>query len=258
MNAERLRLVDQLEQVERDLVELDDQLDAGELDAETHARLVASYRAEADQLRRLIAEAPDEAESAVAAVPARSRKRVLVGAAILVAGVVVVSFLGVRSLQDRPSNALNGVVGDVARSGGVDLDQVSNEEMEAVIADNPDIVGMRMALARRYFEEGTFDKALDHYMVVLEQEPNAEALANVGWMTFLSGRPDVAVTFEEQAIALDPGYTPAYWFLANVRMYGLDDPEGAVEPLRTLLSADGVPDDIRAQASEMLASGGGG
>jgi len=165
----------------------------------------------------------------------------------------VVAVFAISSLQDRPSDALGGVAGEVAAGAGVDLSEVTNEEMEAVVAANPEILGMRMALARRYFEAGEFDKALDHYMVVLEQEPNAEALANVGWMTFLSGRPDVAEPFAERAIELDPSYGPAYWFLANIRFVGLDDPDGAVEPLERLLEIENLPDEIRTEAEAMLA-----
>ncbi len=115
-----------------------------------------------------------------------------------------------------------------------------------------------MALAARYFEAGEFDDALPHYMTVLEQDPdNAEALANVGWMTHLSGRPDVGVAFVERAIAAAPDHAQAYWFLANIRFHGLDDPAGAVEPLERLLTYEGLPDEIRTQAEALLAEARG-
>ncbi|HHC08459.1 MAG TPA: tetratricopeptide repeat protein [Actinobacteria bacterium] len=251
MNVEVLRLRDRLEQVERDLVEVDEQLVAGELDEATHARLTAAYRAEREEILAALAGTAEEPEATEDVGP--SRRRMLVGGAILAVGMAVVAVFAISSLQDRPSDALGGVAGEVAAGAGVDLSEVTNEEMEAVVAANPEILGMRMALARRYFEAGEFDKALDHYMVVLEQEPNAEALANVGWMTFLSGRPDVAEPFAERAIELDPSYGPAYWFLANIRFVGLDDPDGAVEPLERLLEIENLPDEIRTEAEAMLA-----
>ncbi len=45
-----------------------------------------------------------------------------------------------------------------------DLDNVTNEEMEKVITDNPDIYPMRIALANRYFDEINYSNALPHYM----------------------------------------------------------------------------------------------
>jgi tetratricopeptide (TPR) repeat protein len=111
---------------------------------------------------------------------------------------------------------------------------------------------MRLALARRYFDAGEFTPALDHYMIILDTEQNPEALANVGWMTYLSGRPDVAATFVEESLVRDPSYLPAIWFLANIRFEGLDDPAGAREPLERLIAADGVPDDVRGAAEAML------
>ena len=44
------------------------------------------------------------------------------------------------------------------------LSNVSNDEMEAVISENPDIHPMRMALANRYFDEVNYSEALPHYM----------------------------------------------------------------------------------------------
>jgi tetratricopeptide (TPR) repeat protein len=125
--------------------------------------------------------------------------------------------------------------------------------MEEVVAANPEIVGMRLALARRYFEAGEFDQAIDHYMIVLEQEQDPEALANVGWMTYLSDRPDVALGYLERAIALEPDFAQAYWFLANIR-YALGDTEGAIEPLEQLLAFDAVPDEVRREAEAALAA----
>ena len=104
---------------------------------------------------------------------------------------------------------------------------------------------MRLALARRYMEANDFSSALDHYMIVLEGGQHPEALANVGWMTYLSGRPDVAVSFVEQALAVQPDYPLAYWYLATIRFDGLGDLPGAVEPLRALLSYDDLPADMR-------------
>jgi tetratricopeptide (TPR) repeat protein len=256
VNAERLRIEDQLAQVEADLAELDEQVEAGEIDEETAAGLRVNYRSEADGLRDRLARfdgaaaASQDADAAVAVpVPGRSRRRMLIGGAILAVGGIVIAAVAITSANSSPSNAVAGVAAEDAEG----LASVSSEEMEEVVAANPEIVGMRLALARRYFEAGEFDQAIDHYMIVLEQEQDPEALANVGWMTYLSDRPDVALGYLERAIALEPNFAQAYWFLANIR-YALGDTEGAIEPLEQLLAFDAVPDEVRREAEAALAA----
>ncbi len=85
--------------------------------------------------------------------------------------------------------------------------EVTDEELEQVVAENPEITGMRLALAERYFVAGEFDRAVDHYLVVLEQDPeNVAALAAVGWMTHLSGSLRRGATYVERALAIEPDY----------------------------------------------------
>ncbi len=231
-------LVELLGAVNADLAELEVQEALGELDATDAARLRATYEAEAEAL----------AHAEPVAAPPVDRRRVLVGAAILVLGAAALTVGVVAVADDRaPGDLITG------GTGGVSLDDVSNEEMELVIAENPEIVGMRLALAARYFEASEFSDALRHYLYILDRQDNAEALANVGWMTFLSGDPDTAVRFVERALDVDADHLQAYWFLANIRFFGFDDASGAVAPLERLLAAEGVPDDIRAEAQSLLA-----
>ena len=245
-------LEDQLEQVERDLAEVDEQVAAGELDSQTADELRATYRSERS---RIVDEIDELAAMPAGDVPPRDRKRALIGVGLLLVAFLVVTVALLHTVQQRDPGELvtGGIASDVA-SGGVDLSQVSNEEMEDVVAANPNVPAMRLALARRYFEAGEFDDALDHYLVVLEQQPDdPEALASIGWMTFLSARADVAETYVERAIEIEPDYVQAYWFLGNIRLLGLGDAVGAVAPLERLLSYEGVPDDVRNQAEDLLA-----
>jgi hypothetical protein len=251
VNAERVRLRDRLDQVELDLGDLDDQVDAGELDVVTADRLRATYVAERDEITRAL----DSIEAGAETVPSRrSRPRMMAGAAILAIGAVVVIVAAVVSLQDRDpgGSATGGIVDDVVEQGGVDLSTVTNEELEAVIAQNPDVVGMRLALARRYFDASDFSNALDHYMVVLEAGEHPEALANVGWMTHLSGRSDLAETFVARALVLAPKSPQVHWFMGVILYEGLGDACGAIAHFELVLSFDDLPGDVRAAAARMV------
>lgn len=240
---------EQIEQVERDLVEVDDQEKRGELDAATAASLRDTYRAELVRLHQELDEIGDDAAPA-----GPDRRRVTAGVVILLIGFAAVTALLLNTVRARePGELATGGIATDVMQGGVDLASVTNEEMEAIVAENPEIVGMRLALAGRYFEAGEFDQALPHFMTVLQQdEDNPEALASIGWMTHLSGRSDVAETFVERALVVAPEYAQAYWFLGNIRLFGLGDAEGSVAPFTRLLEFPGIPDDIRSQAEEFL------
>ena len=43
----------------------------------------------------------------------------------------------------------------------IDLDSVTNVQMEEVVEKNPQVLGMRMSLANRYLAEGDFSAALN-------------------------------------------------------------------------------------------------
>lgn len=250
MSTDRLRVEDQLAQVAADLADLDVQVADGEIDQGTAARLRATYVAEAETLRdRLFEASSGDGETA----GGRSRRRVIAGSAVLAVGIAVVIVVAVVSLQDDPpgGDATGGVVTDALTGEGVDLSSISNEQMEEVVAANPEVLGMRLALARRYFDDADFNSALPHYMYILERQQHPEALANVGWMTHLSDRPDVALPYVERALELEPDFPQALWFLGNILM-ALDRPDAAVVQLRSVLAYDDLPEDVRAAAEALL------
>jgi tetratricopeptide (TPR) repeat protein len=250
VSVQRARLEDRIDQATRDIADVGDQLAAGEFDGDTASRLRATYEAELRDLERELADL-EEAPPELAV--GRSRSRMVIGAAVLVIGVGAVTYGVVQSAE--PSGAAEGIVADALTTDGRDLSSITNEELEAVVAANPDIVGMRLALARRYFEAGELSDALGHYLEVVERQPHPEALANLGWITFLaSDEYEVAERYAEVALELAPDWTPAYWYLANIRYSGLGDAEGAMAALQQLLARDGVPDEIRSSATELLAS----
>ena len=110
--------------------------------------------------------------------------------------------------------------------------------MEAVIADNPDdpqINGMRLALADRYFEEESYQQAFEHYRIVLENDPATQEAARSGTdgLDDLSQRPAGArLESIERAIDLDPSYGEGRFFLGLVQLCGLGEYEAAAAPSR--------------------------
>ncbi len=249
MSARRAQLEAARAQAEADLADLEGQVADGEIDPATAERLGDVYRAEIAAADDDLAALTPDAEAAPPAA-GRSPRRMLAGALLLVGGAALVTFLAVQAVEPRAEGGI-ATGGLPEREAPRDLADVTNEEMEVVVAANPDIVPMRLALARRYVEAGDFTAALPHYLTILESEPNPEALAYVGWMAYLSGEADVGSRYLERALEQDADYAVALWFLANVRFDGLGDAAGTVDLIDRLLELPDLPPEVQAAAEQL-------
>ncbi len=254
---ERRRLEDQLAQIARDLEELDAQVADGEIDDATRFDLAAAYEAEAAPLHARLAtlDDPAGADTADSAQPPPAgpdRRRALLGAGALLAGVAVVSFAVVR-MADDGRDAM-----DVPTPPPIDFENVTVDELENVVARNPEIVGMRLALAQLYMQQGDVPSAVVHFGEVLERERNPEALAWLGYISFEVNELDTARNYLTEALTLQPNYPQAEWWLANLFYYGYQQPADAIPHLEAVLDSADLPPDIRAEAEAMLAAAGVG
>ncbi len=199
---------------------------------------------------------PGPGTAAQDAPAGRSRARLVAGGAALVlvfAGIVVVA---ANSLQDRPAAAAGAA--DIDQQ---DLSEVSNETMEAVIAanaDDPQVNGMRLALAERYFDAGDYRSAFPHYLVVAEDpqasEPEAiTALVRLGWMAY-DGNGEVATATRliDEALAIDPESPVARYVRARVVWCGSGDTQAAVETFEGLLADPDLAAETRDQVETDL------
>lgn len=136
-----------------------------------------------------------------------------------------------------------------------DLSKVTEAEMEAVIDANPEVVGMRLALARRYLDKEQYDKAAEHYGEALKQDPgNPDVQGQSGWLLFKMGRPAEALRFVDRALQIDPGSQDRLWFRANILLEGRNDPAGALEVLRELEELGDLPADLRDGVKNLMAT----
>lgn len=192
----------------------------------------------------------------------RSRIRLLVGASILVASFAGIVVVASTSLQNRPASASG-----VADLGQQDLTNVSNETMEAVIAanlDNPQINGMRLALAERYYDEGDYRSAFPHYLAVAESSQAtdseaAAALTRLGWMAY-EGNSEVetALRLLDQALAIEPGSPVALYLKGRVQWCGAGNAAAAFSLFEAVLDNPGLPDESRTEVEADLARAGAG
>ena len=243
--------------IEADIQDVGRQLAEEEIDAGTAGRLIERYRQELDSVEALMAEGAPEQERT-----GRSGRR-LAGTLLLIGAVIVVSVTAYLAIRPREGGFVTGNT-----ETPVDLSEVTNDQMEAVIAANPDVPGigpMRLSLADRYFEAGEFSNALPHYLGALDGDLDrtrrARALARVGWMSFESGNAGVARSYLDEALTMDDRYAEAHLFV-GLLLLAEEDASGALEHLEPLLDEDlhdGTREAIEARIAEarrMLGPGG--
>jgi len=246
----------------RDLEELAEQVEAGEIDEETAAGLEAGYRAELDEAERLLAAAEAGTRGTVSRAPqpeqggraaAGSPRNVLIGMLGVMIALTVVIVIAGRSGDDEVDSAAPPTTAapEIGSSGDPLAD------MEAAVAAHPESNEMRLVLAGMYFDSGQYLPAMENYMAVLENEPSPQeeslALARVGWMAYVTDQPATAVQYLEAALDIDPGYGEAKLFLGVVLLYGMEDPGAAIPVLEEVLEFPDLPEQLRPDVENMLA-----
>ena len=129
------------------------------------------------------------------------------------------------------------------------------EQLEQVVAAQPDDIEARRQLGDLHFAANRFDAALEQYLVVLERFPQqAQTLARAGWIAFEGGDSQTGHRLVSESLEIAERDPEALWYLAQIRLYGMDDAAGAVAPLRRLLQRDDLSAQLRRDARALLAA----
>ena len=159
-------------------------------------------------------------------------------------------------LQDRA-----GPTSGVASVELEDLDSVSNETMEAVISaniDDPQINGMRLALAERYYQLGDYGSAFPHYFTVAESEIATDgeavtALVRLGWMVWDgNGAAEPAIGMFDQALAIDAKSITARYLKGQVLWCGAGDTDAATALFAEILTNGDLAANMKARVEADL------
>ena len=175
--------------------------------------------------------------------PGRTRSVMRWTSGALGAGAVVALVVaGASHTTARPTLQPPSAGADAVPGTSRDLSTVTEAEMEQVIAANPNVIGMRLALAERYLDEGDVAGALRHTAVAVElpatDQDYERALRLHGWASALNGAPAAGAEYLRAALALSPTDRDALYFLAKVTYEGLHDPQAALAPLAQLAAMD--------------------
>lgn len=211
---------------------------------------------------RLDADERDGAEpsvtTALRADARRGASRSLAGtlATAAACGMLAVSVSAAARPSPNPPGGPSATTTTMPASAGRDLATVTEAEMEEVVAANPQVVPMRLALVERYLRKGNREKADQHAAVALRlaEEPadRQRALKLAGWLAALGGDPARGSELLTRSLELEPDDLDSQWFLANVRLTGLGDAAGAVTLLEAMLRHD-IPPEKRAVVEQKLA-----
>lgn len=249
LSAEKRQLEERRRHALRDLEELSEQAASGELDEATAEELRAGYQAELEAVEQALQDAKSASRPA-GPPPERSSRRAMAGALLLIGAFTVVILLAARAL--RPEEASQQPSDAPAAAG----DATTLEQMEQVLAAHPEVNAMRLALADRYFEQGDYSSALNHYLVVASSEATPEeesrALGRIGWMAYITGQVEAAEQYLTASLDVEPGYVEGKLFLGLVRLYGLDDPAGAIPLLEDVVALPDLPPELRAEVEGAL------
>ncbi len=264
MSPERERFEQHRDQVLADIVELDRQSAEGEIPEQAAQRLRTDYEAAAARALAALESLPTERPRRRRATPGAIARRAAYAAAAMVA-VLAVGVLLPRYLAPRPEGGT--VSGNVAQtqpepdpankpaSPPRDLSTVSNAQMEAVIARNPNVIGMRLALAERYLEEGNLDKAAEHYGIALKQQPrNPTVLAQAGQYLLATDKPAAARHNAQRALQINPSSPDALLLHAEILVDEGGDLQQARTIVRGLTARPNLDPDLRRRAEALLHS----
>lgn len=227
MSRERAALEEELGFVFRSLVDLDQERESGELSDDLYQQLVDDYTARAAELLPAV-NAPTTARRVPSARPRGRRPLAAVTAvAAGVAGIVLLA----GALRPRPPGAT--VTGNTeAAFSGADAER---RALEAAVAERPDDLAARLALARALLDAGDAAAAVQQFDEVAARDPsNAEARAYAGWIVHLAGLPDEGLRRVDSAIAADPAFPDSYFFRAMM-LRARNDAAGAADGFRRYL-----------------------
>ena len=163
----------------------------------------------------------------------RSRRPVAV--AIAIALVTCISALLVGSVADRSDGQpMTGSLPTIAPPSepGSGLAAVRRQ-----VRSTPGDTDARLELGRAEMDAGHADRAAEQFRAVLALDPsNAEALARLGFILAISGRPRDGLHAIGRSLSLDPSFSEAYLLRAVVLARVLHRPDAARRATRRYLA----------------------
>ena len=264
----RERLEERRNQVVRDLDELAEQVEDGQVEPETAERLRGVFAQELAEIENELADLPDLPDLAglpvsepddgevTESVRGFSLRGVMSAALILAVLTALIVWAGSRPGTDEAgAEGSSSVV--IVDGGEINIATMTTDELEDTLADFPASVAVRLALADRHLAEGDQQGALEHYLAVATGEASpkekSRALARVGYLSYATGQYGPARESLLESLDLNRDNTEAMLYLGYVLLNGFDDAAGSIPYFEKVLADTGMPPEIIDAVNEKLA-----
>ncbi len=248
-------------QVARDIEELEDQVESGQVESLTADRLRGVYGEELTEI--------DEALAAIGDVPVQEeetledtgRVRGFSFTAVVVAGTLLTVLTGLIIWAGTASGPDPSATGDSSRevimdAGEIDINAMSEADLEDALARFPDSTMVRLAVADRHLARGDKAGALGHYLVVAEGDAlpheKSRALARVGYLSYATGQHELAKGTLLESLSFNEDNTEAMLYLGYVLLNGFGDEAGAIPYFERVVADPSMPSEIVEAVAEIL------
>ena len=116
------------------------------------------------------------------------------------------------------------------------------QQMEAMAAQNPQDVDVRLKLANFLYDQKQYPKAIEWYERALELDPkNVNARTDLGTAYFYMGRPQDALREYDKSLAVDPKHEATLLNAIVVNLEGTHDLAAAQKAWDRLVERGAVP-----------------
>lgn len=239
-----------------DIVELEAEVAGGEIGVDRARELRRRYETVAAHALAA-AESPDPPTvrpPKVRGPRAWTLAYVLAATVALIAAVVLLP----AAVVDRPvggaATGIEPMAGGPGSPPPIDPGAVDNKQLEQVVADNPEVIGMRLALADRYVASGDYGAAMRHYVEAVNRRPDdPDVRTRLAWLLLQIGQTGPALQNVDRALALQPNSAEAAWVRANVLIDGTGDLRGGIAVLEDLATRSDLPPEFRRRVEALLA-----
>lgn len=125
--------------------------------------------------------------------------------------------------------------------------------LQARLQSNPKDTPALIELGNLYFDGKQYSDAIGYYNRALNETPNnSDVRTDMGIAYYYSGDSDRALKEFDRALKDDPRHSQTIFNVGIVKMYGKNDPKGAIAAWEELLKIDPQYQD-RAKVESMLA-----
>lgn len=231
----------------RSLADLDAEHAAGELSDDRYGELHDRYTVQAATVLRALErhERHERQGTATPGADPRRRARRRVAAGVLVAAILAGGgALLVAAARDRqPGQTI---------TGNAQLATADLEALARTARQRPDDAGAQLEYGSALLEARRFVDALRAFDTAARLDPtNPMPKAYGGWIVFIAGLTNEALTRLDAAVSADPSYPDARFFRGMVLLRGRRDETAALADLREYLRL--APDGPeRAQVQELV------